>query len=60
MSAYNSITSILPADIPNPPSGGFCILVSNGGTAVWVQISGNGLLKIDGTNISIIETEACT
>ena len=50
MSATSSASSEY---IPDPP-GGFCILVANGGVANWVSLSGDGLLRINGTNISVL------
>jgi len=51
MSANSSASSEY---IPDPPSGGFYILVANGGIANWVPLSGDGLLRINGTNISVL------
>jgi len=51
MSANSSASSEY---IPDPPSGGFYILVANGGIANWVPLSGNGLLQLQGTSISAL------
>ena len=51
MSANSSASSEY---IPDPPRSDFYILVANGGVANWVPLSGDGLLRINGTNISVL------
>lgn len=51
MSATSSASSEY---IPDPPRSEFYILVANGGIANWVLLSGDGLLQLQGINISVL------
>lgn len=50
----NATSSASSEYIPDPPRGGFYILVANEGKANWVKLFGDGLLQLQGININVL------